>query len=47
VRLALNGTCPVEFYSRVGGNVPSHEEVMKLVRELAQKYLGERRIAHV
>jgi pyruvate/2-oxoacid:ferredoxin oxidoreductase alpha subunit len=47
VRLALNGACPVEFYSRVGGNVPSHEEVMRLVRELAQKYLGERRIAHV
>jgi pyruvate/2-oxoacid:ferredoxin oxidoreductase alpha subunit len=26
VRLALNGTKPVEFYSRVGGNVPSSEE---------------------
>jgi pyruvate/2-oxoacid:ferredoxin oxidoreductase alpha subunit len=47
VRLALNGACPVEFYSRVGGNVPSHEEVMRLVRELALKYLGERRIVHV
>jgi pyruvate/2-oxoacid:ferredoxin oxidoreductase alpha subunit len=47
VRLALNGACPVEFYSRVGGNVPSHQEVMRLVRCLAQKYLGERRIAHV
>ncbi len=27
VRLALEGRCPVEFYSRVGGNVPSAEEV--------------------
>ena len=28
VRLALNGARPVEFLSRVGGNVPSHEEVL-------------------
>src|SRR3954467_13479989 len=27
VRLALNGKVPVEFYGRVGGNVPSPEEV--------------------
>lgn len=27
VRLALNGRVPVDFYSRVGGNVPSVEEV--------------------
>jgi len=27
VRLSLNGKVPVEFYSRVGGNVPSVEEV--------------------
>jgi len=27
VRLALDGRSPVEFYSRVGGNVPSAEEV--------------------
>ena len=27
VKLALNGKVPVEFYSRVGGNVPSVEEV--------------------
>jgi hypothetical protein len=26
VKLALNGAKPVEFYSRVGGNVPSAEE---------------------
>jgi pyruvate/2-oxoacid:ferredoxin oxidoreductase alpha subunit len=27
VRLALNGSVPVEFYGRVGGNVPSVEEI--------------------
>lgn len=27
VRLALNGKVPIEFYSRVGGNVPSVEEI--------------------
>jgi 2-oxoisovalerate ferredoxin oxidoreductase alpha subunit len=27
VRLALNGSVPVDFYGRVGGNVPSVEEV--------------------
>ena len=33
VRLALNGTHPVEFYSRVGGNVPSAEEVLAFVEQ--------------
>ena len=28
VRLALEGRAPVEFFSRVGGNVPSAEEVL-------------------
>ncbi len=37
VRLALNGSRPVEFLSRVGGNVPSHEEVLAFVRELARR----------
>ncbi|MDT8069974.1 MAG: 3-methyl-2-oxobutanoate dehydrogenase subunit VorB [Terriglobia bacterium] len=27
VRLSLNGKVPIEFYSRVGGNVPSVEEI--------------------
>ena len=39
VRLALNGARPVEFFSRVGGNVPSHEEVLGFVREQARRYL--------
>jgi hypothetical protein len=39
VRLALNGVRPVEFLSRVGGNVPSHGEVLELVRKLARQTL--------
>jgi len=31
VRLALEGRRPVEFYSRVGGNVPSAEEIERFV----------------
>ena len=36
VRLALNGSRPVEFFSRMGGNVPSHEEVLEFVLAQAQ-----------
>ena len=36
VRLALNGSRPVDFYSRVGGNVPSHQEVFERVEKLLQ-----------
>jgi pyruvate/2-oxoacid:ferredoxin oxidoreductase alpha subunit len=43
VRLALNGTRPVEFLSRVGGNVPSHEEVLKFVLAVAER----EQMAHV
>jgi pyruvate/2-oxoacid:ferredoxin oxidoreductase alpha subunit len=39
VRLALNGARPVEFLSRVGGNVPSHEEVLSFVRGQALRSL--------
>jgi pyruvate/2-oxoacid:ferredoxin oxidoreductase alpha subunit len=31
VRLALDGEVPIEFYSRVGGNVPSVEEVQEVL----------------
>jgi 2-oxoisovalerate ferredoxin oxidoreductase alpha subunit len=41
VRLALNGARPVELVSRMGGNVPSHEEVLKFVRELGAR-LGQK-----
>ena len=27
VKLALNGSVPVEFYGRAGGNVPTPEEI--------------------
>ena len=33
VRLALEGRRPVEFYSRVGGNVPGAEEVLAFVEQ--------------
>jgi 2-oxoisovalerate ferredoxin oxidoreductase alpha subunit len=47
VRLALNGSCPVEFLGRMGGNVPSHEEVYAFVERQAQRYAQEERVAHV
>jgi pyruvate/2-oxoacid:ferredoxin oxidoreductase alpha subunit len=52
VRLALNGARPVEFLNRMGGNVPSHDEVLALVRRLAQRYqlgmaLKEEQMANV
>ena len=43
VQLALNGARPVEFLSRVGGNVPSHDEVLKFVLAVAEK----EQMAHV
>ena len=41
VQLALNGARPVEFLGRAGGNVPSHEEVLNLVRKLARELPGD------
>ena len=35
VELALRGARPVEFLSRVGGNVPTHEDVLQFVRQIA------------
>ena len=37
VRLTLNGLRPVEFLGRVGGNVPSHDDILQLVRKLAEQ----------
>jgi hypothetical protein len=31
VRLALEGRTPVEFFSRVGGNVPSAEDLLEFL----------------
>jgi len=57
VRLSVNGARPVEFFNRMGGNVPSHDEVMAVVRRLAQELapssqsspsqIREDRFAHV
>jgi len=41
VRLALNGARPTEFMNRMGGNVPSTEEVLDFVWKQAQHYLPE------
>ena len=37
VRLALEGRRPVEFYSRVGGNVPTAEDVLAVVEAAASR----------
>jgi 2-oxoisovalerate ferredoxin oxidoreductase alpha subunit len=37
VRLHLEGRKPVEFYGRAGGNVPSAEEVLRFVRDVAKR----------
>jgi pyruvate/2-oxoacid:ferredoxin oxidoreductase alpha subunit len=47
VRLALNGARPVEFLSRVGGNVPSHEDVLQFVMEHARVLAEKEQMAHV
>src|SRR5579871_5517485 len=47
VRLALNGLRPVEFLNRVGGNVPSHEDVLKFVLSHARKLVEQEQMAHV
>jgi len=53
VRLAVNGARPVEFLGRVGGHIPSHDEVLEFVRQLAQRLAQtpqtekEERMAHV
>ena len=52
VKLALNGARPVEFLNRMGGNVPSHGEVLAFVRGLAARMglkaaAAEEQMAHV
>jgi pyruvate/2-oxoacid:ferredoxin oxidoreductase alpha subunit len=52
VRLALNGARPVEFLNRMGGNVPTHEEVLHFVRAIAAQFTPapraeQERLAHV
>jgi len=47
VRLSLNGARPVEFLSRVGGNVPSHQEVLAFAQKQAQLCAESEEMAHV
>ncbi len=47
VKLALNGSRPVEFLNRMGGNVPSHHVVLDFVREQARRFLREEQLANV
>ena len=52
VRLAINGARPVKLLNRMGGNVPSHDEVLAMVRKLARKSVPlaqprEEQMAHV
>lgn len=52
VRLALNGSRPVEFLGRCGGNVPSHDEVLRFVQSLSMQSTqttawGKERMAYV
>ena len=41
VRVAVNSACPMAFFNRLGGNVPSHDEVYQFVRQQAETYLPE------
>ncbi len=34
VRLAVEGKCPVRFYGRMGGEVPTAEEILKEIRKI-------------
>lgn len=37
VRLAVEGRCPVRFYGRCGGVIPSPDEVVEVIKEMNQK----------
>jgi pyruvate/2-oxoacid:ferredoxin oxidoreductase alpha subunit len=39
VRLAVEGLCPVKFFSRVGGNVPSSDELLDQLVALPEREL--------
>jgi len=47
VRLALEGRRPVEFYSRVGGNIPAAEDVLEFVeRKFASCFQAQEVLVH-
>ena len=35
VKLAVNGRIPVDFYGRMGGVIPSPEEILNKIKEIA------------
>ena len=35
VKLAANGKCPVEFYGRTGGIIPTPAEVLEQIKKLS------------
>lgn len=37
VRLAVNGKCPVHFYGRMGGMVPSQQEILDEIKKILNK----------
>jgi pyruvate/2-oxoacid:ferredoxin oxidoreductase alpha subunit len=48
VRLALEGRAPVEFFSRVGGNVPAAEDVLEFLERTFAPQLHSREVmSHV
>ncbi|MGI6035792.1 MAG: 3-methyl-2-oxobutanoate dehydrogenase subunit VorB [Limnochordia bacterium] len=40
VRLAVEGRCPVEFYGRMGGMVPTPREILGVIRQMAVSLQG-------
>ena len=46
VRLALEGRRPVEFYSRVGGNVPATDAVLSFVRQTLVRHVHAPEVLH-
>jgi pyruvate/2-oxoacid:ferredoxin oxidoreductase alpha subunit len=47
VRLSVEGRKPVELYARVGGNVPSAQEILEKLRSIAVQNAAQRELAHV
>jgi 2-oxoglutarate ferredoxin oxidoreductase subunit alpha len=37
VRLAVNGKKPVHFYGRMGGMIPTQQEILDKVKEILSK----------
>jgi len=44
VRLAVEGTCPVRFYGRMGGTVPLPDDILPELDKLAAEVIGEEEV---